>query len=81
MLKSDGSTLFMILPQTNLEPFIVATTSLESARLFYISVESRIRPAGSSEFTPGKLLARSKPNPYPKYVHTPAQKLRTCLQL
>jgi len=43
------------------------------------SVESRIRPNGGFGKTPGKLVTLSKPNHYPKYVRTPAQKWRKIL--
>ena len=39
-------------------------------------VESIIRPRGEFGLTPGKLLTLNKPNPYPKSVRNPAQKLR-----
>jgi len=41
-----------------------------------LTVESRIRPYGGFGEPPGKLLTLSKPNPYPKSVRTPAQKVR-----
>jgi len=40
------------------------------------AAESRIRLIGGFGYTPGKLLTLSKPNPYPKSVRIPAQKLR-----
>jgi len=40
------------------------------------TVESRFWPMKGFGWTPGKLWTRSKPNPCPKSVRTPAQKLR-----
>ena len=40
------------------------------------TVESMITPKWGFGFTQGKLFTLSEPKPYPKYVLTPAQKLR-----
>ena len=47
----------------------------------YIVICIYTRPDGGFGETPGKLLILSKPNPYPKYVRTPAQKLCKILNL
>jgi len=68
-------------PRVNRSLSLARVCSTHVQRVRSRTVEPRIRPKGGFGLTPGKLLTLRKPNPYPKSVSTPAQKLRKNLNL